>query len=118
MRDSKPVPASLREAVQVLPRRKLVVRMHELAAEMNRERGGRAEDFCGAGRQQSIARCIRRRDSVKSHAATLRGADVGLAVADECGVGSIDGKYFECADHHVGRRLESEQSVAPDDRID
>ena len=52
----------------------------------------RAEDFFGARSEQSIAGSVGGCDSVESHAAILRGADVGVAVADERGVGSIDGK--------------------------
>ena len=60
--------------------------------QMNCQCGGRGEDFCGACGQQSIAGDVGRCDSVKSDAATLCGAEVRIAVADEGGVRSIDGK--------------------------
>src|SRR5271154_3533031 len=96
---------------------------HKLCADgrqvqVNRQRRGRAEDFCGASREQSIAGVVGRGDSIESNVATFRGAEIGVAVTDERGIRSVDREYLERAKQHVGRRLESEQRVAPDYRVD
>src|SRR5580698_9060948 len=58
--------------------------------QVNCQRRGRAEDFSGAGREQSIAGAVGRGDSVESHVATLRRAQISIAVADERGIRSIE----------------------------
>ena len=59
---------------------------------MDREGGWRRENFCGACREQPISGAFVGGDSVKLQTASLCGLEVGFAVADKCGLRSIDGK--------------------------
>ena len=86
--------------------------------EISRHCGRRGKDRQCAKNRQPVTPLGHSADTVESHRGRLGGIEIGLAVADEGGVGRGGGAKRKRALERRGRRFEREAAIAADNQID